>query len=165
MFEYIINFLIVHKVILISTVSLILSVYNFFYSLYSRQKEISVYIEDSRLVHIHNKYCCYLNLAICNKSQLPISIVKISINSIANSSFNSVLYFENTRKIGNTIISREETKTIQFPINLSNLESINGYVEFKSDKEINLENCYFSLFTNRGIIKKLSPLINNDSKN
>lgn len=45
--------------------------------------------------------------------------------------------------------------TMEFPINLNSLEGKSGYLEFKSDIELNLEDLMFSVYTNRDTIENL----------
>ena len=45
--------------------------------------------------------------------------------------------------------------TMEFPVNLNSLEGKSGYLEFKSDIELNLEDLMFSVYTNRGTIENL----------
>ena len=44
---------------------------------------------------------------------------------------------------------------MEFPVNLNSLEGKSGYLEFKSDIELNLEDLMFSVYTNRGTIENL----------
>ena len=45
--------------------------------------------------------------------------------------------------------------TMEFPVNLNSLEGKSGYLEFKSDRELKLEDLMFSVYTNRGTIENL----------
>ena len=45
--------------------------------------------------------------------------------------------------------------TMEFPVNLNSLEGKSGYLEFKSDVELKLEDLMFSIYTNRGTIENL----------
>ena len=45
--------------------------------------------------------------------------------------------------------------TMEFPVNLNSLEGKSGYLEFKSDIELKLEDLMFSIYTNRGTIENL----------
>ena len=53
------------------------------------------------------------------------------------------------------VLSYEKYMTMEFPVNLNSLEGKSGYLEFKSDVELKLEDLMFSIYTNRGTIENL----------
>ena len=62
---------------------------------------------------------------------------------------------ENTKRSGKEVLSYEKYMTMEFPVNLNSLEGKSGYLEFKSDVELKLEDLMFSIYTNRGTIENL----------
>lgn len=145
----------------IAIVSFLLSMYNFISTLIAHQKNVSVEIIEFNEFKFPGRYTYQLQVILSNLSQLPISITSIKANDImckVKPSFVS----ETTRKKGSEVINKEIIKTIEFPINLSSLLSTVGYIEFSSLKKINKKNILLTLYTNRGIIRYLQPILNEE---
>ncbi len=168
MIENIITFIQNNQAITISLLSLILSLYNFFYSLYVHHKKIKIdlitYLTTKEKGLFRYNFC--INISNC--SQLPISINSLCINDIFCT--HNKTYFKRQRYTqSNYTMAQEDTFTFQFPINLSSLEATSGYIELFSNKELNFSNLIFKVHTNRGCIKNLKPsqlnLINDKDTN
>jgi len=149
--------------IIISLFALFLSTYNFLYSIYVKEKKIEIDIVGFKNGLKDGKQWHIIQIVIQNCSQLPISINNISSCDVY-CEFESSLVKEETRSKGKEIVSHTETKSIQFPINLTNLESASGYLIFKFDKIVELNKFAFTVYTNRGVIKSVKPAIKNTSK-
>lgn len=156
MLKNIINFVVKNIALITSIISLLLSLYNFFHSLYIRHKKIKIdlitYLVNREKDIFRYNFC--INISNC--SQLPISINSLCINKLFCT--HNKRYFKRERysQKGFTM-AQEDTYTFQFPINLNSLEAVSGYIELISNKEIDLNNIVFKVFSNRGCIKKLKP--------
>lgn len=142
--------------LIVSITSLILSLYNFFYSIYVRHKKVKINLITYRIKkekeYLKYNFC----INICNCSQLPISITSLCVNNLF--CVHNKKYFKRERYTqGNYTMAQEDTFTFQFPINLNSLESVSGYIEFTSNKEIDFNSIIFKVYSNRGCIKKLKP--------
>lgn len=153
-----------HIAILISLVSLVISLYNFFYTKYSQRKRISIEFISYRIVKLKDVYIYQIKMSFTNISHLPISITNISMNNNIFCAYGShLIKVEKIPLISNE--SRiEETKTIQFPINLSQLEGKNGYLEFKTSEQFDIKDIILNIYTNRGKIENITPIIQNIKK-
>lgn len=152
MFEFIKN----NLSIVISAVSLIISLYNLFYLLYTHHKKIKIDLITYRVIKIKENFKYNFCINISNCSQLPISITSLCVNN--SFCVHNKKYLKRERYTqGNHTMAQEDTFTFEFPINLNSLESISGYIEFISNKEINFNNIIFKIYSNRGYIKKLKP--------
>lgn len=158
MLEKIVNFITSNPAISISLVSLLLSIYNFMYNLVSQKCNIKIVIHN----HLQHENTHQFHVTIQNCSQLPISISSICINKFYFCVLEPTLVKEVTRRTGNIITSREETKTIPFPINLNSLQSYSGYLEFRNIDNFEENNFSFSVFTNRKAILKAKIITNDD---
>lgn len=143
-----------NQAIAISLLSLTLSLYNFFYSLYVRHKKIKIdlitYLTTREKELFRYNFC--INISNC--SQLPISINSLCINDIFCT--HNKTYFKRQRYTQNNYtMVQEDTFTFQFPINLNSLEATSGYIELLSNQELNFNNLNFKVYTNRGCIKNL----------
>lgn len=161
MLENIINFAKSYNALLISLISLALSLYNFVYNLVCRKCNVKIIVHNcSHIFDIHRFY-----VTIQNCSQLPISISSICINKSYFCDLEPSLVKENTRRSGDTIVSRTETKTIPFPINLNSLQSYSGHLDFKGITNFDENNYTFTIFTNRKAIKSAEIITNDDLTN
>lgn len=129
----------------ISLIALGLSIYNFVYNLINQKCNIKI------VVHKNMKYrnTQQFFVTIQNCSQLPVSITSIRLNNSNYCILEPTIVKENIRKSGGSIISRTETKSMHFPINLNSLESTSGYLEFRNVNNFDIDNFFFTLFTNR----------------
>lgn len=159
MLQNVINFVKSNIVVLISLISLALSLYNFFYSLICKKCKLKIILHD-HLSNSNNTHQFYVTIQNC--SQLPISISSLCINKKYFCLLEPTLVKELTRRTGNTVISRVETKTIPFPINLSSLQSYSGYLEFRNVDNFDKDNFSISVFTNRKAIKNVTIITNDD---
>lgn len=146
--------------IIISTISLILSIYNFAYALLCKRCKIKVIIH----AHYFNDKTHQLFVTIQNQSQLPISISSIKINKSNSCILEPSLVKECIRRSGKEIVSRIETKTIPFPINLNSLEGKSGYLEFRDVENFDIDNINLLLFTNRKSIKRVDLTVDDLAK-
>lgn len=164
MFSDILIFIKKHITILISLISLALSLYNFLYTKLSQRRKLSIEFISYRIVKLKNVYFYQIKMSFTNISHLPISITNISMNNNIFCAYGPHLV--KTEKI--SLISNEsrieETKTIQFPINLSQLEGKTGYLEFKTSEQFDIKDIILNIYTNRGKIKNLKPIIQNIKK-
>ena len=160
----ILNFIKNNIVILISLISLLLSLYNFVYTKYSQRKNILIEFISYRIAKLNEVYFYQIKMSFTNKSHLPISITNISMNNDLFCTYGpNLVKVEKIPLISNE--SRiEETKTIQFPINLSQLEGKTGYLEFKISVKIDINYIILNIYTNRGKIKNVKPIIQNIKK-
>lgn len=158
MLETIINFIKSHFTILISLTSLTLSLYNFIYNLVCRKCKVKIIIHNhSNMSNTHQFY-----VTIQNCSQLPISISSICINKSYFCILEPSMIEEHIHRKGNNIVSRTETKTIPFPINLNSLQSYSGYLEFRNVHNFDKNNFTLTIFTNRKVIKSVKIVTNDD---
>lgn len=139
--------------IVISTISLMLSIYNFVHGILSRKCKLKIIIHTH---YFNNDKTHQFFVTIQNCSQLPISISSIKINNLYPCILEPALVKENIRRSGNTVISRTETKTIPFPINLNSLESCSGYLEFRNVDHFDINDFHISFCTNRKFIKNVT---------
>lgn len=144
--------------IIISILSLLLSIYNLAYALLCKRCRIKFIIH----AHYFNNKTHQFFVTIQNQSQLPISISSIKMNESIFCILEPCLVKENIRRSGKEIVSRVETKTIQFPINLNSLEGKSGYLEFRNVEDFDINNINFSFFTNRKSIQNIAPIIDDD---
>ncbi len=152
MFDFIKN----NFTLIISSISLILSLYNFFYSLYTHHKKIKIDLITYRVVKGKENFKYNFCINISNCSQLPISITSLCVNNLF--CVHNKKYLKRERYTqGNYTMVQEDTFTFEFPINLNSLESTSGYIEFTSNKEIHFDNIVFKVYSNRGCIKKVKP--------
>ncbi len=156
--ENIINFIKSNVTLLISLTSLALSLYNFVYNVICKKCKIKI------IIHNHSYMFDTLRfyVTIQNCSQLPISISSVCINKSYFCILEPSIVKVNTEHSGNTVISRNETKTIPFPINLNSLQSYSGYLDFSGIDNFNKNNFSLSIFTNRKAIKNAKVITNDD---
>lgn len=168
MFKNIITFIQENSTLTISLISLALSLYNFFYSIYIRHTKIKINLVTYNFYKDNNSYINTFCIDICNCSQLPISITQISTNNIF-CTHNQKYFKREAHTQKDKILAEKNTFTFQFPINLGILQSTSGYVEFISKEKINLDNLNFEVYTNRRGPKKVKPsklnLINDKDTN
>ncbi len=55
----------------------------------------------------------------------------------------------------------DKVLTVSFPIFLNSLESKSGWLEFKTKNYINISSMDFNLYTSRGSIKDIIPVVEN----
>ena len=158
MLENIINFMKSNIALLISFISLCLSLYNFAYNLLCRKCKIRIIVHNYS--HYFDTHRFYVTIQNC--SQLPVSISSICINKSCFCILEPSIVKVNTEHSGNTVISRNETKTIAFPINLNSLQSYSGYLDFRGIDNFNKNNFSLSIFTNRKAIKNAKVITNDD---
>ena len=149
--------------LIISIIGISLSLLNFALVLISRHKKIKLSI----LEYSHGNKTHQFLLGLENCSQLPISISSIFLicDGIKYECTKTphIVKRDTTYEIG--LYNTKEITSIAFPIAISSLGSLRGYVEFPNSPKA-FENhdtvLSFSLHTNRGKIKSLKvPL---DSK-
>ena len=116
--------------------------------------KIEINLNTYRFTKLPNVYFYIFNVQIVNKSRTPIAIKGVNCNGRDNPPI-PYLVKENTIKSGKEILSYEKSMTMEFPVNLNSLEGKSGYLGFKSDVELKLEDLMFSIYTNRGTIKNL----------
>lgn len=145
----------------IALVSFLLSLYNFFYAVISHHKKLSIEIIEFNEFKFPDHYTYQAQIIISNLSQLPISISALRADEFFCKNKPSFVS-ETTRRKGNEIISRELIKTIQFPINLTSLLSTVGYIEFSSPNKLDKKNLLFTIYTNRGTLDYIQPIISDD---
>ena len=126
MLNTIFDFIKNHLAIIISVISISLSIYNFAYLFFTRCKKLQFEIIKYKCLPINGYNIYQFQVIITNKSQLPISISNISLNNI-------YCKFDPTR-------ITDKVSTISFPISLNSLESKSGWLEFKIQNEIKIEN-------------------------
>ena len=140
--------------LIMSTISLSISFINLGVFLISRRKKIEINLISYRIVKIKSFYIHQFNVQILNKSQLPISIANINCNNISCPKTPHLIKEESY-----TTITKEKeyikTMTFNFPINLSSLEGVSGFLEFKSKEVFDISNLNFKIPTNRGLIKDI----------
>lgn len=139
--------------LVISTISLIISLYNFAYSLYCRHKKISIdFICYDIFKTPSNLFNYTFKVIIKNHSQLPISITNISLNNIdCENSLNYIA--KKTYRSGGNIVE-DKFYGIQLPLNLSCLVSSSCFIRFATINKIDFNNLVVDVYTNRGLIKK-----------
>ena len=142
---------------IVSSIALVLSFYNFLYALFCKRCKVKIIVHN----HYFSDKTHQFFVTIQNCSQLPISISSLQINRLYSCVLEPTLVKENIRRSGKEIISRVETKTIPFPINLNSLESRSGYLEFRNIENFDINNFSLSIFTNRRNIKNVK-IINYD---
>lgn len=142
----------------IAIISLLLSVYNFVRSIFIQRCKVKVIVHE----HFNKNATHQFHLTFENCSQLPISISSICINKNNFCVLEPTLVREVTRRVGNEVIGRTETKTIPFPINLNPLQSYSGYVEFREMNNFDKNNFSISIFTNRKAIKNATVVTHGD---
>lgn len=147
MFGQIFIFIKNHLALIISVISLILSIYNFLYLLITRCKKIEFQVLKYRYIPINGYKIYQFQIIITNKSQLPISINNISTKGI-------YCKFDPTR-------ITDKVSTFSFPITLSSLESKSGWLEFKTQNEIDIQSDRFNIYTSRGLVKDIIPITEN----
>ena len=164
MFQKFISLFKCNIAIIISGISLLLSLYNFFYSKYVNRKKINIEFLTYRIIKIKESYIYQFKVSFTNCSRLPISITNISINNNVFCAYGPhLIKVEKIPLVANE--SRiEETRTIQFPINLSQLEGKTGYLEFKMPNKLNIENIILNIYTNRGKLENNKPIIQSIKK-
>lgn len=129
----------------ISLIALGLSIYNFVYNLINQKCNIKIVVHKN--MQYRNTQQFFVTIQNC--SQLPVSITSICLNDSNYCILEPIIIKENIRKSGGSIISRTETKSMYFPINLNSLESASGYLEFRNVNDFDIDNFFFTLFTNR----------------
>ena len=139
---------------IIAILALIISLINLIIYFINNKKKIEINLNTYRFTKLPKGYFYIFNVQIVNKSRTPIAIKGINCNGTDNPPI-PYLVKENTRKSGKEILSYEKYMTIEFPVNLNSLEGKSGYLEFKSDVELKLEDLMFSIYTNRGTIENL----------
>lgn len=139
---------------IIAILALVISIINLTIYFVNNRRKIEINLNTYRFTKLSKGYFYIFNVQIVNKSRTPIAIKGINCNGSDNPPI-PYLVKENTRKSGKEIISYEKYMTMEFPVNLNALEGKSGYLEFKSDIELKLENLMFSIYTNRGTIEKL----------
>lgn len=147
MLNQIFNFIKNNLTLVISVISLALSIYNFSYSLYIRHKKLELQILKYRYISMNGYHIYQFQIIIINKSQLPISVNNISTEDI-------YCKFDPTR-------ITDKVSTFQFPILLNSLEAKSGWLEFKTESEIDINSMYFNFYTSRGLIDDIVPLTDN----
>ena len=127
---------------IIAILALIISIINLIIYFVNNKKKIEINLNTYRFTKLPKGYFYIFNVQIVNKSRTPIAIKGINCNGSDNPPI-PYLVKENTRKSGKEIISYEKYMTMEFPVNLNSLEGKSGYLEFKSDIELNLEDLMF----------------------
>lgn len=155
----IIIFIKYHIAIIISGISLLLSLYNLFYSIFVNRKKINIEFLTYRIVKIKESYIYQFKVSFTNCSRLPISITNISINNNIFCAYGPHLIKVEKIPLVAKESRIEETRTIQFPINLSQLEGKTGYLEFKLPNKLDIEDIILNIFTNRGKLENKKPII------
>jgi len=150
--------------IIISGISFLLSLYNFFYSKYVNRKKINIELLTYRIIKIKESYIYQFKISFTNCSRLPISITNIAINNNVFCAYGPHLIKVEKIPLVAKESRIEETSTIQFPINLSQLEGKTGYLEFKIPNKLNIENIILNIYTNRGTLKNNKPIIQSIKK-
>lgn len=140
--------------LIVAILSLILSLVNLAVLLISRHKKLEINLISYRIVKLKDFYFHQFQVQILNKSQLPISIKSISCNNIYSPKV-PYLVKEESLKNKSGIKEYLKTMTFSFPINLSSLEGISGYLEFKSINKIDLNSLKLDVFSNRGKIPNI----------
>ena len=139
---------------IIAILALIISIINLIIYFINNKKKIEINLNTYRFTKLPKGYFYIFNVQIVNKSRTPIAIKGVNCNGSDNPPI-PYLVKENTRKSGKEILSYEKYMTMEFPVNLNSLEGKSGYLEFKSDVELKLEDLMFSIYTNRGTIENL----------
>lgn len=147
MFNQIFIFIKNNLALIISVMSLFLSIYNFLYLLLTRRKKLEFQVLKYKYLPINGYKIYQFQIIITNKSQLPISVSNISTNGI-------YCKFDPTR-------ITDKVSTISFPITLSSLESKSGWLEFKTQNEIDIHSSYFNIYTSRGLVEDIVPITEN----
>lgn len=145
----------------IAIMSFLLSLYNFISALITHHKNVSVDIIEFNEFKFPDHYTYQLQIIVSNLSQLPISITSIKADDFMCKTKPSFVS-ETTRTKGGEVVSKENIKTIEFPINLSSLLSTVGYIEFSSPNKLSKTNLLLTLHTNRGTIRYLQPALNDE---
>ena len=139
---------------IIAILALIISLINLIIYFINNKKKIEINLNTYRFTKLPKGYFYIFNVQIVNKSRTPIAIKGINCNGSDNPPI-PYLVKENTKRSGKEVLSYEKYMTMEFPVNLNSLEGKSGYLEFKSDVELKLEDLMFSIYTNRGTIENL----------
>lgn len=146
------DFIKANPALTVSIISLIISLYNFIYSLYTRHKKISIDFICYNLLKTPNNFFNYtFKVIIKNHSQLPISITNISLNNIDCE--NSLNYIAKKTYHNKGNISEDKFYGIQLPLNLPCLVSSSCFIRFATTNKIDFNNFVIDVYTNRGLIK------------
>lgn len=140
---------------IIAIIALIISIINLIIYFINNKKKIEINLNTYRCTKLPKGYFYIFHVQIVNKSRTPIAIKGVNCNRSDNPSI-PYLVKENTRKRGKEVLSYEKFMTMNFPVNLNALEGESGYLEFKSNEELRLENLMFTIYTNRGTIENLN---------
>lgn len=110
-------------------------------------------------------------VSICNRSRLPISITDICVyNHDRLYSCNHIPTLVLTRQetSGNTVVHREDYKSLPIPISLSSLAGISGYLSFSfplADFEVPDQLLTFQISTNRHKRQRMTLQLHQDTEN
>ncbi len=137
--------------LIISIISLLISFYNFIYAYLNKKTKLRISINT----HDFHETTHQFFITIENRSQLPVSISNIKLNKSYYCVLEPTCIRENIKYSGHDVISRNEIKTVSFPISLNPLESRSAYLEFRNVDNFDINHITFSLFTNRKYIKKV----------
>ena len=139
---------------IVAILALIISIINLVIYFKNNMKKLEINLNTYKFTKLPKDYFYIFNVQIINRSRTPIAIKGINCNGSDNPPI-PYLVKEHTKKRGKEILSYEKFMTIEFPINLSSLEGKSGYLEFKTSQKLELENLFFSVYTNRGTIENL----------
>lgn len=137
--------------LIISIIAIIISIIDVTLNLIRYRKNIELSIKTYRISNLKGAYFYICYIQIVNNSKIPIAIKGISCNG-CNVPSKPYLVAEYTKRKGKEIVSYDEVKTIQFPINLDGLQGYSGYIEFKNKEKLDMQKVKFTIYTNRGTI-------------
>lgn len=129
---------------IITLISFSLSVINTLIHICENCKKIEINLKSYYKQSTPKGIVYIMNLQIINKSKTAISIKGIGCNSSEVPYFSQKIRTENGEVVD---------RTAEFPINLIGLEGKLVYIELPVQKEIDIKNLFFNIYTNRGTLE------------
>lgn len=134
-----------------------LSVYNFIYSVISNRKKIDIFLDKIYALNLNGKNSAYaLRFTISNKSQLPISITRLSISDGSvtyNVECDSKIIIEINNHKGAELTNQKIIRSTSFPLSLQGLEASGNLFKLTTMSESFIfpyQKIIVSVYTNRG---------------
>lgn len=156
-----INWILSNIAIVISVISLVLSLYNFFHSIYVERKKLTINLFCYEKIKFTDHLVYTFKTIIENNSRLPVSITNISLDN-TNCEYSYDYIFKKSQRHGNIVVNEDKFYGIQLPVNLSALMSISCLIRFNMLDEIDFDNFTLKINTNRGAIKNANVIFHSD---